>query len=171
MRLLQENLKLRSCCVDLSIAWSKWKTEVWDFPVMAEWSRLLSCILYGTNNKNKAKKPKLVQRKWSLHLVMRIFLCSFILSNRTNQVNWHIFRSKIFIFVTIYHSCEKLWMLGHVRIGKFLSISLRIEGQIQYIKKKLMTTASWKMHTKECTVQNVQSSSSLSMTNQCLCDS
>ena len=25
---------------------------------MTEWSRLLSCLLYGTNNKNKANKAK-----------------------------------------------------------------------------------------------------------------
>ena len=39
---LQGNLRLRPWCIDWAI-----KSQVWDFPVMTEWTRLISYLLHG----------------------------------------------------------------------------------------------------------------------------
>ena len=39
---LQGNLRLRPSCIDWAI-----KSQVWDFPVMTEWTRLISYLLHG----------------------------------------------------------------------------------------------------------------------------
>ena len=99
MRSLRENLKLRPCRIDRAIARPTRSAKVWDFLVTAERSRLLSCLLYGTNNKSKAKS----WRSWSDHYIRRVRNASASLFIHRFQTHKRVSWSKIIsIFATIY---------------------------------------------------------------------
>ena len=79
MRSLQGNPRPRPWCIDLAI-----KAEVWDFPVMNEWTRLISYLLYGLFSaileKNTIKKLevifhiRLLALRLSLSLILKKYL-------------------------------------------------------------------------------------------------
>jgi len=81
VRSLRENLKLRSCRIDLAITRSIRQAKVWDFRIATEQLRLLSCLLYVSLIKEK----KLFERKSSIYI--RRCVCLPIHSSSQTQGN------------------------------------------------------------------------------------
>ena len=109
MRLLRENLKPRPYRIDRAIASSVRQAEIWDFPVTTERSRLLSCLLYGLLY--ELKKKKIIQAEVvNLHLAMRAFTESFIISNpRQNSVDSRQWTSPLEnTFLYVKNDCHRL---------------------------------------------------------------
>ena len=77
VRSLRENFKPRPTGLTSLSRGQYGKTSVWDLHVTTEWSRLLSCLLYGSSIKRKIIGAEVV----NLHPAMPAVTDSFIVSN------------------------------------------------------------------------------------------